>query len=234
MNVMDMLNNLDITHLVEKMDQPLPIFIYLILALSIIRIPYIRAFFSLCNTLLFEVIRVILEGSIGNKIILSSSGPTRPHVENAHFKNAFITYAGYTGVSFVSIGLFYLITKESYHLIFYLFICLMVVSALLWIRNIGGIVWAISFSVLLSSFIYFGQPLAIMHISIFLSSFILVQSVLNGIRLCKNYLFERKSPLRVGLFSKVRLVPTLMLGVLLLGQSLYAGYFIVNHFLSLY
>jgi hypothetical protein len=40
MNVMDMLNNLDITHLVEKMDQPLPIFIYLILALSITRIPY--------------------------------------------------------------------------------------------------------------------------------------------------------------------------------------------------
>lgn len=234
MNVKDMLNHLDISYLLDAIERPLPILIYLMLAFVITRIPYVRAYFSLCNILLYEVIRVILEGSLGNKIFLSPDGPSRTNVGNSRLKNAFITYAGHTGVSLASIGLFYLVAKESYHLIFYLFIGLVMTAAFLWIRNILGLIWAITFSLSLTSFIYFGHSMAIMHISIFLSSLIFVQSVLNGIRLCKNHLMEGKNPLRAGLFAKVKLLPVFMLGVLLLGQSVYAGYFIVKNILSLY
>jgi hypothetical protein len=111
---------------------------------------------------------------------------------------------------------------------------LITVAVLLWIRNFFGILWAVSFIVLLALPIYFRYDIAIMHIGIFLASFFLTQLILNGIQVCKQGLLERKNPARSGLLARVRVIPAMMFGVVLLGQSLYAGYFIVKKFLSIY
>lgn len=227
-------NGFDHLNVLNMINHPLPILVYLLIAFAVTRIPFVRVYFSVFNTLLHEIIRIIIDGGITNKIKLHKDGPGRDeNNENSRFKNTMIIYAGYTGASLAAIGLFYLVSNQNYHIILYLFIGLLAVSILLWIRNFGGILWAISFLVLLALPLYFRQDLAIMHISIFLSSLILIQSIINGIQVCRRSLFER-NPDRSGILSRVKVIPAMMLGIVLFGQSLYAGYFIIQNILSLY
>jgi hypothetical protein len=54
------------------MNHTLPIFVYLFIALIVSQIPYVRVYFSLCNTLLYKIICVILEGGVSKEIKLYS------------------------------------------------------------------------------------------------------------------------------------------------------------------
>jgi hypothetical protein len=169
----------------------------------------------------FSKIQLHKDGSAGHGSIAVTS----------RFKNTIITYAGYTGASLAAIGLFYLVSKQNYHMILYLFIGVLVVTVVFWIRNFFGIVWALTFAGALAVPLYFRFDLVVMHLSIFLASFILVQSILNGLQLCKQSLLERKNPTKSGLMARVRIIPALMFGGILLGQSVYTGYFIVKNIL---
>lgn len=217
------------------MNHKLPIIVYLFTVLIVTRIPYIRIYFSFCNTLIHEVIGVILAGGFSKKIKLNYDRSRQiTNFEHSRFKHTLKSYAGYTAESLASIGLFYFVASNDYHYILYLFIGLMVGAVLLWIRNLIGILWAISFIVLLALPIYFRYDNAIMHISIFLSSFLLIQSIINGIQVCRQSLLDRKNSPRLGILAKVRVIPSMLFGIVLLGQSLYAGYFIVKNILSIH
>ncbi|WP_409304083.1 M50 family metallopeptidase [Peribacillus sp. SCS-155] len=212
------------------MNHTLPILIYLVIALLVTRIPYLGVYFSLFNTLSQEVVRVLLEGGIANKISLKTRSDAR--IEKSLLKNTFIAYAGYTGQSLAAIGLFYLVAHHDYHFILYLFMGLVGVAVFLWVRNFIDILWALSFVVLLALPIYFGYGIAIMHMSIFLSSFFLCQSIINGIQVCRKSLSERQAG--SGYLARFKIIPAMIFGAVLVGQSLYAGYFIVKNIISLH
>lgn len=203
------------------------------IALVVTRLPYLRVYLSLCYALVYEVICVCLEGGRTNKIKLhkNGSGQTTNNV-NSPFRKALIAYAGYTGTSMAAIGLFYLVSNGSYHLIMYLFIGLLVCSLLLWIRNFFGIVWGLTFVSLLTFPIYFQFNLVIMHISIFLAAVLFTQSMVKALQVCRESLMSRENPTKNSALAKIKMVPAFILGVVLFAQSLYAGYFIFNNFLS--
>jgi hypothetical protein len=205
----------------------------LAIALLISRIPYLRVYFSLVFTLLHEVIRVCLEGA-GSAIKLQKDGTSqKAGYETSKFKQTLIVYAGYTGTSLASIGLFYLVSVHNYQLILYLFITLLGVSLVFWIRNFFGFIWALTFSSLLAIPIYFQYGIAVMHLAKFLAAVILIQSVLNALQLCRQSFVNRKNPQRTGLRARLNWIPSLVVGVILLCQTVYASYFIVINFTSI-
>lgn len=215
------------------MNHSLPILVYLLSALIVTQIPFLKAYFSLCNTLCHEVIRLVLEGKLAKKITLPNNQSEQiGNYENSRFKHTLITYAVFTGESLATIGLFYLVSNQNYESILYLFIGLMIVSVLLWIRNFYGIIWALSFVVLLAVPVYFSYDIVIMHISIFLSAFLLIQSIMNGFQICRKSLLQRHTA--SGILAKVKIFPVMMVGVILFGQSLYTGYFIAKRIFNLH
>jgi len=226
------IGNTMITIFSDMMNDKWSILIYLLMALIVTQVPYVRVYSSLCNTLIRDIIRVILEGRKTKKKNLPINHLIQK--KNFHFKNTLIMYAGYTGESLAAIGLFYLVSNQNFHLILYLLIVLIVVGVVLSIRNLWLFLWALSFIVLLSFPLYFKLTMAIMHMSIFLASLLLIQSIINGIRVCRQSLLKQKDPARSGIFSKLKLIPTILLGIILLGQSLYTGYFIAKNILSFY
>lgn len=216
------------------MNSTILILIYLAAALLVTGIPFLRVYLSLCYTLLYEVICVLfLKGGFGEKIKLQRDGSWQAanHAQS-RFRKALIAYAGYTGTSLTAIGLFYLESKGHYDSIIYSFIGLLVLSLLLWIRNFFGFIWALSFVSLLAVPIYFRYELAIIHISIFLASLILIQSVLNSLQLCRQSFMHRKNPARTAVLAQGALIPAVVWGIVLLSQSLFAGYFIFKNILS--
>jgi hypothetical protein len=205
----------------------LPIIVYLAVALAVTRIPYVRTYLSICYILLYEVIRTLISGGKSKRIRLVKHDSTLESTDSMKFKHDLISYVSYTATSLVAIGLFYLISTNNYHLILYILIGLIAVSMVFWIRHFLEFLWALSFSALLAVPIYFGYEIVMMPTAIFLASYILVQSVLNALSLCKESFINRN---RTGGVAKLKWIPSMILGVVLLGQSLYAGYFVVSNF----
>ena len=210
------------------------ILLYLAAALAISRLPMLRVYFSLCNTLIEKIIHVLAvvvtrEGK-SNKIKLykNGSGETTSIV-NSKIQKLMIVYIGYTGTLLLAMGLFYLLSLNQFHFVIYFFIGLMMISILLWIRNFFGVLWALSFVTILAVTLYFRNELAIMHISIFLSSLILIQAIINAFQVIRQSFKTEGKP---GALAKIARIPAVICGIALLGQSLYAAYFIFNHFLN--
>lgn len=202
----------------------MPIIVYLVAAILVSRIPYVRSYLALFPTLLNEVLRNLIGGGKS----LMNHDPLLETAVHRTFKHDLISYGSYTVTTLASIGLFYLVSIQHYHLILYILIGFIAVSLVLWIRRLLEFLWALSFIALLALPFWFGYGIAIKPAAIFLSSYILVQSVLNAFRVCRQSCTERK---RKGIAAKVKWIPSMILGLALLGQSLYAGYFVVSHFI---
>lgn len=210
------------------------ILLYLAAALAISRLPMFRVYFSLCNTLIEKIIHVLAvvvtrEGK-SNKIKLYKNGlGETTNIVNSKIQKVMIVYIGYTGTLLIAMGLFYLLSYNQFHFVIYFFIGLMVISILLWIRNFFGVIWALSFVALLALPLFFRNEFAIMHISIFLSSLILVQAIINAFQVIRQSFKTEGKP---GALAKIARIPAVICGIALLGQSLYAAYFIFNQVLN--
>lgn len=203
------------------------ILIHLTIALGVTRIPFLRGYFSLCNTLIQEVIKIFIssfsKGEASYKVSLKKSE------KDSGFKQEIITYLGLTCTLVMAVGLFYLIEKESYHFILYSLILFISLSLLFWIRSFTGFIWALSFVILLAVPLYYRHELGMMHLSIFLSSFLLVQTLTNALSIIIRSFKEGKT---ATVLSKLARIPTAILGTLLVAQSLVAMFFIANNILD--
>jgi hypothetical protein len=212
------------------------IYMYLALAFLISKIPFLNVYFALINTLLHEVFHVIfaafLRGGIRHKIRLESdaSGLALTNI-SASVPKVLVYFAGYTGSSLSSLVLFYFLHIGQFNWIIYFFITISLISVLLWIRNLYGICWAISFITLLSVIIYIQNEIVIMHTSMFLSAVVLLQSILSAFTVFKRSLIQRKNAGDATSLAKATFIPAVVWGALFFGQSLFAGYFILKNFL---
>ncbi|TRZ40595.1 hypothetical protein CEQ21_06760 [Niallia circulans] len=211
-------------------DRALPIFVYLALALVVSIFPFVKACFSIWNTLLLNIFGDLAAGrkirAIRNKKMLEAEA------EGSTFKEAFSRYVGHTGALVAAIGLFYFVSRQQYELILFVLFGLLALSLLFWIRTFIGFFWAIASLTILAAPLYYGDGIIIMHVAIFLSSVILIQSVLRSLSEMKSSVSNRKVNRGKGFFGRFQWIPAMMFGLVLLSQSLYAGYYIVTSFLS--
>lgn len=129
-------------------------------------------------------------------------------------------------------GLYYLVVKGSYRLIVYAFIGVLLLSLLLWIRNLFGAIWVLSLSCLLAVPVYFNYNIAFVHISIFLASVVFTQSVLHAAKVCTQSIQDSKDFPKKAVLTRAKMLSGFLIGLILLGQSLYGGLYIFKNFLS--
>lgn len=192
--------------------------VYLAAALLITRIPFLRGYFSLCNTLIQDIIHSFFTKGEKDK-------------GKSAFKQGIMKYIGYTFTSLLAVGLFYFLAKGRYSIILLSLIALIVLAMLLSIRSFITFIWALSFVVLLAGPLYYKHEIGIMHLSTFLSSLVLIQLITNALKEVR--LSFKKNPDKSSPFAKIARIPAIIFGMVLFGQSLFAGYFIVNSVLNL-
>ncbi len=212
-------------------DKEMPIFVYLAIGLIISVIPLIKTCFSIWNTMLLNIISDI---AAGRKIraIRKRKKLLEGETEGKTLKDAFHMYVGHTGALLGALGLFYLVANQQYELIFFVLIGFLAISLLFWIRSFVGFVWALVWIVLLAAPIVYLNETIIMHGAIFLAAVILVQSVLGSFVELRSSVSNRKGMKGKGIFGRLKWVPAMIFGLAMIGQSLYAGFFIVTTFLS--
>ncbi|MDR4949679.1 M50 family metallopeptidase [Neobacillus cucumis] len=217
------------------------IFIYLGVALVGGLLPLLRVFFAHFHNLVNLMVSACLEGGKIH-LYLDGSGQTTGS-QASPFKKALISYAGYSVASLVGIGLLYLVTRGNYQYVIYLYLGLAVLALLLWIRNAFGVIWGLSVVALLAAPIYFrynnvlpvnvNVETVLVHMSIFLASVLFVQSLIGAFQVCRQSFMSRSNPKRKVALVQTKYIPAAVLGIILFGQTVLAGYFFALNFISL-
>jgi hypothetical protein len=208
------------------------IYYYLAFAFIVSYIPYIKIYAALFNTLIHELSHLIFsQRKLSNKIALHHDGTGLARTNSHWFRGILVSYSGYTGSSLSAVGLFYFMHKGYYAGIVYFFIGLVAVAALLWIRNLFGLIWAVSLVLLLIWAVYQNMEALMVHISMLLSSIVLVQSITTALTVFQISVTHSEAAGDAADLARATWTPAVLWGTLFLGQSLYAGYFIVRHFL---
>jgi|GEM_PF-5728664 len=77
------------------------------------------------------------------------------------------------------------------------------------------------------------NEMILVHLSIFLAAILFTQSIICVIQVCKQAFMSRSNPGRKAALVRTKFIPAVILGLALFGQTLYAGYFFVQHFIGL-
>jgi len=206
----------------------LPMLVYLAAAIVLTRIPYINGYLSLCYKLIQGVFRVLLGERKSKKTRLLKNESTLEITYETSFKHDLIDYVSYTATTLTTVGLFYLIATANNHLLLYIFMGLIAFSLVFWIRHPLEWIGALSVLAMLGLPVYFGFETIVSNLAMFLAASVLVQSVLSSLKICRQIFFNTK---RNGIVAKVKRIPSMILALALVGQSLYVGYFIVSYFI---
>lgn len=225
------------------------IYFYLVVAAIVTHVPYfkINVYTSLVNTLVHEISHAlcsILTGGGVKEITLhhDASGLAvttatvytwRDFPRNvwAWFSRVLVSYAGYTGASLSTVGLFYLLSKGKYEEILYVFVGISVITLVLWIRNTVGTIWTIFFIGVIGLALYYQLQPVILHLSVFLSTVMFIQSITTAFTICKLSIKQRKQAGDATNLAQFTFIPAFLWGTLFFVQSLYAGYYIMRQFL---
>lgn len=217
----------------------------------------IGKYIALANTLIHEVFHCICAWATGGKAHAISlhhdtSGLATTST-SSRLARILVSYGGYTGSSITAIALFYLLNKGKYEYIIYVFICFAIIGLLVWTKNfiaflrdsfislfkfslykgntnLFGLVWSLGFIVILGILIYQNNLQLIQHASIFLSSIVLVESIKTAFVIFVLSIKNRKDAGDATSLAQATFIPAVIWGVVFLGQSIYAGHFIVTHY----
>lgn len=228
------------------------IYVYLIIAFVLSNIPLLHSLIkgnarvsrvihaigmnvALANTMVHESSHGLMAFLTGGRIrgitLSADTSGLAETTSNSRIARILVSYAGYTGSSLVAVGLFYLLSLGEYAWIIYFFVVLSAINWLFWVRNMYGLLWLTSFIGIMIFFLYKDFDILLMHISIFLSCMVLVQSIISAFVILKLSITNRKDAGDTTNLAKFTYIPALFWGLLFFVQSIIAAYFITRQYI---
>lgn len=208
---------------------PLSFFIYLVIAVIITSIPILGRYVSMVATLIHEIghgLAAILCGGRLKQIHLYANTEGVALTTHTDWFSKFITsLAGYFFTSIFGLFSIWIISIGATKVLIIIYLCFLVFTLLLWIRNFYGFIWIISFSSLFLIFLIYADKFYIEHVLQFITCIILSESIKSAFIIM--YL-SFKQPQEAGdatiLKEITKLIPAFIWGLLFFVQSLYFGW----------
>lgn len=208
---------------------PLSFFIYLVIAVIITSIPILGRYVSMVATLIHEFghgLAAILCGGRLKQIHLYANTEGVALTTHTDWFSKFLTsLAGYIFTSVFGLLSIWIISIGATKLLIFIYLCVLVLTLLLWIRNFYGFIWIISFAGLFLLLLIYANDFYIEHILLLLTCIIYIESIKSAFIIM--YL-SFKQPQEAGdttsLKEITKLIPTCIWGILFFVQSLYFGW----------
>jgi hypothetical protein len=203
-----------------------PLLIFLVFL--ILRIPFIGKYLKIINTMVHEsghaFASLLTSGEVISIELLSNSEGITLTKSKSFFSIFLTSLAGYVFSSAISFVLFYLISVNKYDYIFYFFISLIIINIILWVRNIYGILWLISFG----SFVFYISTYIDNDIKniifILISTIILSESIFSSLVILRRSFKKSKEAGDASNLKMLTHIPTFIWASFFLAQSLFFGY----------
>lgn len=207
-------------------------FIFLAIALIVTRVPVMGKYFRSVNTMLHEnghgFVSLLTGGTIEKIDLFASTEGVATTGSRWWLGRVLTSLAGYPFASFMAYVFYLFFLNEQFTILFYGLATIVVLNLILWVRNIYGIVWLISFAVILGGLYYLDNPTYIEYSLLFIGAILLVDSIASSIVI---FVMSIKTPNDAGDTTNLRkstMISARVWGLLFLVQSLYFGYLIID------
>jgi hypothetical protein len=212
------------------------LYLYILAAVIITFIPLLKSLFGTVHTLVHESGHAIASLLTSGKVYSISLYRTTEGVaytsSRSWVSSVIVTYAGYTFASVVSVLSFYLIAEGHVLVLFYSFLGLAIINLLLWVRNFYGVIWLLFFIGSCVLLMYFQLRLVKEIVVYFLSSIVLVHSLLASITIFLLSMSNRQNAGDAYGLQKLTYIPAFVWGFLFFFQSVSSAYYIFRFFIS--
>lgn len=212
---------------------------YIILAICIllVYIPYIGKYVRLISTMIHEGGHVLMGLLLGEKTVKvnlfsDASGEASVTISNK-FKKFLIALAGYPSTALVALLSFWLISK-GYNYYYVIGISLLTFLFLIfYIRNLFGIIWAISFTLGNGLLVYYQQLVVIEILAQAYACIIFIESVFSCFILVYVSFVASKTVSDASNISSVIYLPKQLISLIITSFNLYIAYLIIMIFFPL-
>jgi hypothetical protein len=209
------------------------VYLFIILALLLPRVPVVGKWFNVINTVVHEaghaLMALLMEGKVHKiEIFQDSSGATTTQCKGK-FPNFCVAIVGYPFSAVVAYCIFKLYAVGYFYGIVWGILIFYLVVLLLWIRNLYGFVWVLLFAALNAYLIYLGNETYFQIAALLYATFMTVDSLTSSFVIL--YL-SIKSPANAGdatLLKKFTRVPAFLWAFLFFSFSAYISYLIVRN-----
>ena len=210
--------------------------LFLILAFILLKIPILGKYVSVINTIFHEFGHALVSKLTGGhieKIELFHNSEGVAWSSNRFWLGRVLTgLAGYPFASGVSYLFLYLIDKEMYMYVHIILLSVIIFSFIFWIRNLYGLLWAITIIALLFSLVNLGNPLLTENVLLLITSIIMVESIVSSFTI---FALSFNQPFDAGdatlLWKSVILIPAPIWGALFFIQAVVIGCLGINIFM---
>lgn len=202
-----------------------------VLAVALSFVPVISRYLSLINTFIHEsghAIMTLVTGGKNRSISLfKNGGGLAIGGTTSSFARFLVLLSGYTSSSASGFGIFYLLLHEHVRLVFFLFVGLIVINVVFWIRNFFGLLWILSFLGVFFLLYKYVPETALFNVFLFFAFVINIESFKSAITILK---LSFKKPNQAGDATYLQEVTRMPSGVWGMFFAVQAAYFV---FLSL-
>ncbi|MCF8298177.1 MAG: M50 family metallopeptidase [Saprospiraceae bacterium] len=209
-------------------DQNILFYILLFISVIITRLPAVGKYFKVVYTLIHEsahaLIALLTSAKVLRVELFSNTSGSALTQSNNKFSQFLISVAGYPLSSLSAYILFYFIHYQHYNIIIISLATLSLISLIFFVRNSYGIFWLISFIIILSAIVYFGDDFVKFGIAVFFSSIVLSESVISTFQLL---IISYRNPQSAGdafNLKKITYLPTIFWAMVFLAQSIFFLY----------
>ncbi|WHX98833.1 M50 family metallopeptidase [Neobacillus sp. DY30] len=165
-------------YLKEKLS--MKFFLFIGLALVLVKIPLIGDYFRIINTVIHEsghAFIALIGGNIESISLYMNADGVTHGTESVWIINFITCAAGYTIASFLAYASFLLIKKKKHILFVDLLLGVIIINLILWVRNPYGLFWLASFGLLFLAVLIKGSKKVIHNLVLLIASVLLVESV---------------------------------------------------------
>ncbi len=200
----------------------------------ITRLPVVGKFFQVVYTLVHEsahaIMALLTSGKVFRIELFSNTSGSALTQSNNKFSRFLISIAGYPLSSITAYLFFYFIHHQHYNVIIIALAALSLINLIFFVRNSYGIFWLISFILILSSIIYFGDEFIKFSVTVFFSSIILSESIFSTFILL---VISYRNPQSAGdafNLKKITYLPSIFWAIAFVGQSIFFLYKTIFNF----
>lgn len=200
---------------------------YFALALFVIQIPVVGPFFRIANTLIHEsshaMMSLLLQGKVLQIQLFANTEGVTYTAFSSRVASILTSAAGYVGSSVVAFGLAVLGAKGRHAMSLWLFVIIATVNLLLWVSNLFGIIWLLSFIGLLVFALWRrGSWTVVLSVGLFL--FVLAESVSSSFAILWLSLYDPAEAGDAANLAQDTLLPAGFWGVLFMLQAIVFGF----------
>lgn len=223
--------------IIEFIVNPLNKFIiFIIIAFILLKMPVIGKYIAVINTLIHEVghalVAMFTFGKVEKIELFANTSGTAWSSSRFWIGRVLTSLAGYPFASATSYLFLYLIINQKYIYVLGILLIMLVFSFILWVRNLYGFFWIITFLVFMNGLIIYDNATLTYNILLFITTIIFMESISSAFDIFKlSFTQPTKAGDATSLWKSIIFAPSPIWGTFFFVQSLLFGYLGIRLFI---